>query len=127
VLVQLEPQVKKNLADIQSFVLCVEALRRVYWREAVVFEQVAKEPQDRVTTDLLIQSFAKGDQALAEALSNDWDKGRFPDSAAKSELLIDLAPKDQLLFEWVQAAKYSASLAGHPERFHQILDTAKPV
>ena len=127
VLVQLEPQVKKNLADFQSFVLCVEALRRVYWREAVVIEQVAKEPRDRETTDLLIQSIAKGDQALTEALSNDWDKGRFPDSAAKSELLIDLAPKDQMLFEWVQAAKYSASLASHPDRFHQILDTAKPV
>jgi hypothetical protein len=74
----------------------------------------------------MLQNIAEGDQALAQALSKDWDKGRFPDSVAKSELLIDLAPKDQLLFEWVRAAKYSASLASHPERFHQILDTAKP-
>jgi hypothetical protein len=75
------------------------------------------------TTDLLIQSIAQRDQALVEALSRDWDKGRFPDSAAKSEPVFDLRPKDQLLFEWVQAARYSTSLANHPERFHQILTT----
>jgi hypothetical protein len=127
VLVQLEPQVKKNVADFQSFMLCVEALQRLYWREAVVIEQAAKKPQERKTADPLIQDIAKGDQALVQALSKDWDKGRFPDSPAKSELLSDLAPKDQLLFEWLQAAKYSASLASHPERFHQLLETAKPV
>jgi hypothetical protein len=126
VLVQLKPHVLKNLADFQSLVLCVEALQRVYWREEIVIEQAAKEPQERKTSDTMLQNIAEGDQALAQALSKDWDKGRFPDSVAKSELLIDLAPKDQLLFEWVQAAKYSDSLASHPERFHQILDTAKP-
>jgi hypothetical protein len=99
----------------------------VYWREEIVIEQAAKEPQERKTSDTMLQNIAEGDQALAQALSKDWDKGRFPDSVAKSELLIDLAPKDQLLFEWMQAAKYSASLASHPERFHLILETAKAV
>jgi hypothetical protein len=127
VLVQLEAQVLKNLADFQSFALCVEALQRMYWREAVVIEEVAKQPLKRETTDLLVQGIAQGDQALAEALSKDWDKGRFPDSAAKSELLFDLQPKDQLLLQWVQAAKYSASLASHPERFPQLLEKAKHV
>jgi hypothetical protein len=126
-LVQLEPQVRKNLADFQSFALCVEALGRTFWREAAVIEQIAKEPLKRETIAPLLQRIADGDQALTAALSKDWDKGRFPDSAAKSELLFDLRPKDQLVLQWAQAAKYSASLASHPERFHQLLETAKPV
>jgi Glycosyl hydrolase family 20, catalytic domain len=126
VLVHLEPEVLKNLADFQSFVLCIEALQRRIWREAVVIEQVAKEPLKRETIELL-QDIAVRDQALAEALSKDWDNGRFPDSAAKSELLFDLEPKDQLLLQWVRAAKYSASLARNPERFHKLLEAAKPV
>jgi|GEM_PF-709936 len=127
VLVKLEPRVRKNLADFQSFALCVEALERTFWREAVVVEQIAKGSQKREARGTLLQGIAVRDQALVEALSKDWDKGRFADSAAKSELLFDLRPKDQLLLQWVQAAKYSASLASHPERFDQLLETAKPV
>ncbi len=127
VLVQLEPQVRKNLADFQSFALCVEVLERTFWREAAVFSHVAMDSRDRGTTATLLQRIAEGDQALVDALSKDWDKGRFPDSAAKSELLVDLQPKDQLVLQWVRAAKYSASLASHPERFYQLLETAKPV
>jgi hypothetical protein len=126
-LFQLEPQVLKNLADFQAFALCVEALQKVFCRESVVIEQAARKPLDRKMTDLLIADIAERDHALAKALSKDWDNGRFPDSAAKSELLVDLEPKDQLLFEWVSAANYSASLASHPERFHQLLDGAKTV
>jgi hypothetical protein len=123
----LEPQVRKNLADFQSFALCVEVLERTFWREAAVFSHVAMDSRDRGTTATLLQRIAEGDQALVDALSKDWDKGRFPDSAAKSELLVDLQPKDQLVLQWVRAAKYSASLASHPERFYQLLETAKPV
>jgi hypothetical protein len=117
--------VLKNLADFQAFALCVEALDRMIWRDGIVIGQAAMRPLERETIGLLIQAIAERDQALADALSKDWDRGRFPDSTAKSELVFDLQPKDQLLFEWVQAAKYSASLASHPERFHQILATAK--
>jgi hypothetical protein len=127
VLVRLGPQVRKNLGDFQCFRLCVQALERTFWREAAVIEQIAEEPRKRENTDQFLQRIAKGDQALAESLSKDWDKGRFPDSAAKSELLFDLRPKDQLVLQWVQAAKYSASLASHPERYHQLLETAKSV
>lgn len=126
VLVHLEPQVRKNLADFQSFALCVEALQRTFWRETVVIEQGAKKQPERETFGPLLQSIAEGDQALVVALSSDWDTGRFPDSAAKSELLYDLMPKDQLLLQWVQAAKYSATLASHPERFHQLVEAATP-
>lgn len=125
-LVELEPQVQKNLADFRAFALCVEALQGVFWREAVVMEQASKKPMDRQMTDRLITDIAERDRALVEALSRDWDKGRFPDSTAKSELVFDLQPKDQLLFEWMKAAEYSASLASHPERFHHLLETAKP-
>jgi hypothetical protein len=31
-----------------------------------------------------------------------------------------------LLLQWVQAAKYSALLVSHPERFNRLLETAKP-
>ncbi|HEY1901949.1 MAG TPA: family 20 glycosylhydrolase [Terracidiphilus sp.] len=124
-LVQLEPQVLNNLSDFQGFALSVEAFERLFWREAVVMELAANKPLERKTTDLLIQGIAERDQALAEALSKNWDTGRFPDSIAKSELVFDLRPKDQLLLQWMQAAQYSASLASRPEHFYQLLDTAK--
>ena len=125
ILVQLEPQVLKHRADFQSFALCVETLQRTFWREVVV-AQAAKEPPEHETIAPLLQKIAEGDQGLVEALLKDWNKGRFPDSVAKSELLSDLEPKDQLLLQWSQAAKYSASLASHPDLFHQLLKTAKP-
>jgi hypothetical protein len=122
-LVELEPLVLKNLADFQAFALCAEYLERAYWRDAVVAEQAGKST-DRETAELLIQNIAERDRALAEALSKDWDKGRFPDSAAKLEPVFGLAPKDQLLFQWQRAAAYSADLARHPDRFYQLLKAA---
>jgi hypothetical protein len=123
-LVQLEPQVLKNLADFQAFALSAEALERMFWRDAVVIEYAAKRPPERETASLLIQAIAERDQALVHALTDDWDSGRFADSAAKTELVFDLEPKDQLLFEWRQAAQYSTSLAGQPDRFYEILEAA---
>jgi len=121
-LVQLEPSVLKNLSDFQAFELCAEYLERMFWRDAVVVEQAGKRV-DRETAELLIQSIAERDQALAAALSKDWDKGRFPDSAAKLEPVFGLQPKDQLLLQWERAAAYSANLASHPDRFYQLLQT----
>jgi hypothetical protein len=73
----------------------------------------------------VIQNIADRDQALKEALSRDWDKGRPADSTAKLEPLYGLAAKDQLLFQWRRAADYSASLANNPERFYQFLLKAR--
>ena len=126
-LVQLEPLVAKNLSDFQAFGLCIEYLDRMFWREGVVIEQAARKPLERETTDLLIQSIAERDRELAEALTKDWDTGRFRDSAAKLEPVFDLQPKDQLLFQWERATAYSASLASHPDRFYQLVRMAKPV
>ena len=121
-LVELEPLVMKNLADFQAFALSAEYLERTCWRDAVVVEQAGRHA-DRETAVLLIRSIAERDQALRETLSKDWDKGRFPDSAARKEPVFGLEPKDQLLFQWDRAAAYSASLASHPERFYQLLQT----
>jgi len=126
-LIELEPQVLDNVSDFKAFALCAEYLERVYWRENVILEQAAGKPLDRETADLLIKGIAERDQMLAEALSKDWDVGRFPDSAAKLEPLYGFQPKDQLLFQWEQATKYSASLAKSPERFYQQLQAAKLV
>jgi len=124
-LVQLQPTVLKNIADFQAFALCVDALQSLYAREAAVFELTSKKPLDRKTTDQVIRDIALQDRALANALVRDWDRGRFPDSPAKSEDVFDLEPKDQLLLQWVRAANYSASLASHPDRFHQLIEAAR--
>jgi hypothetical protein len=124
-LIELETLVMKNLDDFQAFALSVEYLERVFWREAVILEHRAETPQAQVAMDLLIKNIADRDQMLAGALSKDWDRGRSPLSKAKTELLPYLEPKDQLVFQWKQAAAYSASLASHPERFHQLLQAAK--
>ena len=97
----------------------------MFWRESIVIEQAAKKPLERKDTDLLIQTIAARDRDLAEALTRDWDNGRFPDSAAKLEPVFGLEPKDQLLFQWKRATAYSASLASHPDRFYQLVQTAK--
>jgi hypothetical protein len=123
-LVQVEPLVIENLPDFQAFQLCAEYLERMFWRESMVVEQATK-PLDRETASLSIQAIAERDAALAEALRKDWDQGRFPDSAASLEPVIDLAAKDQLLFQWERATAYSASLASHPDRFFHILSAAK--
>jgi Glycosyl hydrolase family 20, catalytic domain len=123
-LVQLEPLVVRNFSDFQAFELCVEYLEKMFWRETVVIEQAQKKPLQREATDLLIQSIAERDRIIAEALTRDWDRGRFPDAAAKREPVVDLEPQDQLLYQWERATAYSGSLASHPDRFYQLVQAA---
>jgi hypothetical protein len=124
-LVQLEPQVVRNFSDFQAFELCVEYLEKMFWRERVVVEQAQKRPLQREAADLLIQSIAERDRDIAEALTKDWDRGRFTDAAAKRESVVDLEPQDQLLYQWNRATAYSASLASQPNRFYQLIEAAK--
>jgi hypothetical protein len=119
-LVQLEPAVRQNSSDFQAFALSVECLEQCFWREAVV-RAAAHHPQDAESARLLIQTIAGRDREIAEKLSNDWDKGRSPNSAAKAKVLVALQPKDELLCQWRQAAAYSSTLA--PDRFQQLLKT----
>ncbi|MGA8530526.1 MAG: family 20 glycosylhydrolase [Acidobacteriaceae bacterium] len=120
-LVLLEPSVLTNLSDFQAFALCIQYLERMFWREAVVAEQASQHPLDRAKATLLIQAIDARDQALADLLTADWDTGRFADAPATSQLLFDLHPKDQMLFQWKQAATYSATLAQNPDRFCTLL------
>ena len=122
---QLEPSVRKNLSDFQSFTLCVEYLEAVLWRESVVVDK-AGGAITRERAIRLIHDIAQRDQALLKALTEDWDKGRPADSPEKSEPLFGFAPKDQLLFQWTQATSYSASLAADPDRFYQLAKNARP-
>lgn len=122
---QLEPSVRKNLADFQSFALCVEYLEAVLWRESAIVGST-DHPMTSDNALQSIQNIAERDRSLLEALSKDWNKGRSADSPAKSEPVFGLAPKDQLLFQWSQAAAYSASLAKHPDRLHRLVAKVKP-
>lgn len=125
-LVLLEPSVRANLADFHSFKLCAEYLEGLFRREAVLNEHRG-QTTDREAAQLLIKDIADRDQSLAEALLREWDKGRPADSPAKSEPLFDLAPKDQLLYQWTRAAAYSASLASNPERFYRLITKSELV
>jgi len=120
-LVLLEPSVLTNLSDFQAFALCVRYLERMFWREAVVVQQASQQPLDQATAAFLIQAIAARDQALAEALTRHWDVGHFADAHAASKPLINLLPKDQMLYQWKQAAHYSASLAQNSDRFCALL------
>lgn len=123
-LVLLEPSVLAHLGDFRSFKLCVEYMDGLFWREAIVTPHASDQPIDRAAATSIITTVAERDQALAAALSQAWDKGRFANSPAKSELLFGLQPKDELLYEWQQAADYSASLAKDPDRFCALLQRA---
>lgn len=120
-LVQLEPSILTNLSDFQAFALCIQYLERMFWRETLVAEQASQRPLDQARATLLIQAIAARDQALEDALTSDWDAGRCADAPAASQPVFDLEPKDQMLFQWKQAARYSASLAKNPERFCALL------
>lgn len=120
-LVLLEPSVLTNFSDFQSFALCIQYLERIFWRNEAVVEQASHQPLDRARAALLIQAIAVRDQPLADALTSDWDAGRSADAPAASQPVVDLQPKDQMLFQWRQAARYSASLAKNPDRFCALL------
>jgi hypothetical protein len=121
-LASLGSSVHANHTDFQAFLLCVEYLESVFWRESVIQKQAGKRSNDRVEAAALIGEIAERDRRLAAALSKDWDDGRFPDSSAKTEPLYGMHPKDQLVFQFARAAAYSASLSQHPDRFLQLME-----
>lgn len=120
-LVLLEPSVLTNLPDFQAFALCIQYLERLFWRESAVAEQAAQRPLDKAKARLLIHAIAARDQTTEAALASDWEAGRFGNAPAASQPVFDLQPKDQMLFQWKKAARYSASLAENPDRFCALL------
>lgn len=121
-LVAIEKQVRRNRADFQAFLLTVAYLEQVFWRE----EMAAERPTSPEEAASLIRTIAERDRTLVKALSTEWDRGRFPDSAAKLHPLFGFQAKDQLLFQFELAADYSATLAENPDRFLRILSASRP-
>jgi hypothetical protein len=120
-LVLLEPSVLKNLSDFRAFALSVEYLEATVWRDSIIGDQASVKPIDRESARVLIQNIAERDRTLAATLTEDWDRGRSADSAAKRAPLYGFEPKDELLFQWQRAADFSANLSLHPDRFYALL------
>ncbi len=125
-LILLEPKVRANLADYHAFVLCIQYLEKLFWRDRTVAKLARQRPLDDSKARSLIQAIAARDKALADALLGDWEMGRFADSEAASRPVFDLQASDQLFFGWKQASKYSAFLAKNPDRFCALLKGANP-
>ena len=73
-LTQLQPAVRRNLADHLAFALSFECLDRMFWRQTAVLEHVHTS-EDLEATRRLLHTIADGDRELAEKLSAEWDKG----------------------------------------------------
>ncbi len=111
--------VRSHLEDFQAFMLAVETLEHVHRRSATV--RAAREPGvSPAETQRQIESIAARDAQLVEKLRQDWDRTRFADSPAKTDLLPYLSLEDQTLLNFSRAADYSASLADRPERFLEL-------
>ena len=114
---QVEKQVTKNVGDFKAFSLSAAYLEYIIWRDGIV----GNLPHGHEDIAALIREIAERDRVLAEALSKDWDQGRFAGSTAKQDQLFGFEPKDQLLYQFKRAADYSASLASRPGRFLELL------
>jgi len=125
--------VKRNLADFQAFQLSVEYLDNVYWRHVMPGLEARGNLTSESAADL-IRTIAERDRQLVDALTAEWNRGRFPDAPSLTHDMNDRSgsglPKrgvlgqEQLLFRMREAARFSAQLAADPERFRQILQRA---
>jgi hypothetical protein len=120
-LAELEPTVQKNGDDFAAFVLSVEAMGQAVDRVNAVVEAAQIGGMDEAAASGLIAQIAAQDAAMVKKLTVDWDEGRPADAKAKTELLAELHPKDELLYGWGEAAAYSAELAHDPRRFYGIV------
>ncbi len=117
-LASLQSRVQSNKLDCAALALSIEYLEHAYWRDSVLREAPKARPGSAAG---LMRDIAGRDQRLVEKLDAQWDLGRFADSTARVEPVIDLGPADQLLFRMRQAAKFSAKLAADGGEFRGIL------
>lgn len=118
-----EPLVRKNLSDFRSFRLSLEYLEQLFWRNAVLIEEANRGPTNKESASNLIRTIADRDRRLFDALKEDWDYGRPSDSPSKSQPIY--VPESQLVFQFGQAASFSAVLASNPDRFFRLLSETK--
>jgi len=89
----LAPSVRTNEGDFRAFVLAVEYLDGVFWRESAIREHASAKSPTQAESAALIDEIAGRDRKLAVALSADWDTGRFPDAPAKTAPLYGISLK----------------------------------
>ena len=122
---ELEPTVQKNRDDFAAFALSVEAMEMAVARVNAVVEPAQIGGMDEAAAAGLIAQIAEQDAAMVKKLTADWDEGRPEDAAAKTELLAELHPKDELLYSWGKAAAYTAELEKDPGRFYKVMMQAR--
>jgi len=120
-LAELAPTVQKNGDDFAAFALSVEAMEQVVTRVNAVADAAQLGGMDLAAASGLIEQIAAQDAAMVKKLTADWDEGRPANAEAKTELLAELHPKDELLYSWGKAAAYSAELAKQPHRFYGMV------
>jgi Glycosyl hydrolase family 20, catalytic domain len=120
-LAELAPTVQKNGDDFAALVLSVEAMEMAVARVNAVVEPAQIGGMDEAAAAGLIAQIAEQDAAMVKKLTADWDEGRPADAGAKTELLAELHPKDELLYSWGKAAEYSAELVKEPRKFYGIV------
>ncbi|HTW44508.1 MAG TPA: family 20 glycosylhydrolase [Acidobacteriaceae bacterium] len=118
---ELAPTVQKNADDFAAFALSVEAMGMAVARVNAVAGAAQIGGMDEAAAAGLIAQIAQRDAGMVKKLTADWDEGRPADAAAKTELLAELHPKDELLYAWGKAAAYSAELANDPRKFYGIV------
>lgn len=120
----VEPSVRRNLGDFQSFRLSIEYLEQLHWRNTAVVEAAQPGLTMDSATDL-IRIVAVRDRRLLDRLDADWNRGRPSDSPIKFEALITQRrfPENQLLFRFRLAAHYSEELARQPKQFFSMLSS----
>jgi hypothetical protein len=116
--------VRNHIGDFDAFRLSVELLEHIHWRSVAV--RTACEPGlSSVEMQQIIETIASRDAQMVRKLRQDWDRTRFPDSPAKTELLPYLSCEDQTLFNLSQAADFTARLAAQPGRLVEVLRASK--
>jgi hypothetical protein len=123
-LILCEPLVRRNLDDFQAFQLSVKYLERLFWRNIAPVEEATKKSFTKESSTRLISIIAVQDRQLLAELDQAWDEGRPPDSVAKLGHVYGYRPEDQLLFQFRNAAAFSARLAEEPDRFYKLLTSA---
>jgi len=117
----VEPSVRRHYEDFRAFRLSAEYLEQVFWRDGAIVEAAkSARPED---AQPLLETIAQRDRRIYDAMDQEWNQGRAPNSPMKTTQLDSLRPEDQLLMRFHQATDYSTSLAGHPDHLREVVGT----
>lgn len=111
-------EVRRNLNDFEDFVLSIEYLEHLHWRDRVLLEASRAPTADGVA---LVSLIAQRDARLLSRLDAEWDRHRPATSPSKTQAFPFMHPEDQLHFTFREAAVFSAELAREPARCERLL------